>query len=82
VKVPEETSFYEEIGKDLALANEIVLIGHGTGKSNAAEFLMNCLNTHYSEVGRRARGTENADLSPLIESEIEAIAKKYKVGIV
>ena len=38
-RVPEEYSFYEEVAKDLALANEIVLIGHATGKSNAADFL-------------------------------------------
>src|SRR6202007_1710477 len=38
-RVPEEDSFYEEIAKDITRANEIVLIGHATGKSNAADFL-------------------------------------------
>ena len=37
--VPEEDWFYEEIAKDITRANEIVLIGHATGKSNAADFL-------------------------------------------
>ena len=73
-RVPEEASFYEEIAKDLMPANEIVLIGHGTGKSNAAEFLMNYLKTHHPEIAQRVRGVETADLSALSEPEIEAIA--------
>ena len=81
-RVPEETSFYEEIAKDLVPANEIVLIGHGTGKSNAAEFLMNYLKTHHPEIAQRVRGVETADLSALSEPEIEAIAKKHMIAVV
>lgn len=80
--IPEETSFYEEIAKHLAPAQEIVLIGHGTGKSDAAEFLMNYLKTHHSEIAQRVRGVETADLSALTEPEIEVIAKKYMIAVV
>lgn len=34
-RVPEETSFYDEVAKNLVPAQEIVLVGHGTGKSSA-----------------------------------------------
>lgn len=81
-RVPEEASFYEEIAKDLAPAVEIVLIGHGTGKSNAAEFLMNYLKTHHSEIAQRVRGIDIADLSALTEPEIEAIAKQHMIAVV
>ena len=81
-RVPEETSFYEEITKDLAAANEIVLIGHGTGKSSAVEFLMDYLKTHHSEIAQHVRGVETADLSALTEPEIEAIAKKHMIAVV
>jgi len=81
-RVPEETSFYEEIAKDLAPANEIVLIGHGTGKSSAVEFLMDYLKTHHSEIAQHVRGVETADLSALTEPEIEAIAKKHMIAVV
>jgi hypothetical protein len=80
-RVPEETSFYEEIAKELASANEIVLIGHGTGKSSAVEFLMDYLKTHHSEIAQRVRATETADLSALTEAEIEVIAKKYMIKV-
>ena len=76
-RVPEEDSFYEEIAKDITSANEIVLIGHATGKSNAAAVLKECLETHHRDISRRVIATENADLSAVTEPEIEALAKRH-----
>jgi hypothetical protein len=76
-RVPEETSFYEEVAKDLAHAAEVVLIGHGTGKSSAVDFLAEYLKTHHSEISKRVTATETADLSALTDPEIEEIAKKH-----
>jgi hypothetical protein len=76
-RVPEEDSFYEEIAKDIKPANEIVLIGHATGKSNAAEVLKEYLKTHHSDISARVIATENADLSAVTEPEIEALAKRH-----
>jgi hypothetical protein len=78
-RVPEEDSFYEEIAKDITPANEIVLIGHATGKSNAADFLKEYLKTHYPDISRRVIATENADLSAITEPEIEALAKRHMI---
>jgi hypothetical protein len=75
-RVPEEHSWYEAISQDLAHAGEIVLIGHGTGTSNAAEFLSAYLKSHHPETFQRIIATETVDLSALTEPEIEAIAKK------
>ena len=76
-RVPEETSFYEEVAKALVLATEIVLIGHGTGKSSAVDVLVAYLKRHRPEVSRRVVATETADLSALTEPEVEAIAKRH-----
>ena len=81
-RVPEEYSFYEEVAKDLGLANEIVLIGHATGKSNAADFLKEYLKTHHSDISRRIIATESADLSAVTEPEIEALAKRHMIAVV
>src|SRR5258708_31939152 len=62
-RVPEEVSFYEEIAKDITTANEIVLIGHATGKSNASDFLKEYFKTHHPDISRRHIATERADLS-------------------
>ena len=79
-RVPEEDSFYEEVAKDITPANEIVLIGHATGKSNAADFLKEYLKTHHSEISRRVIATESADLSAVTEPEIEALAKRHMIA--
>jgi stalled ribosome rescue protein Dom34 len=78
-RVPEEDSFYEEIAKDITPANEIVLIGHATGKSNAADFLKEYLKTHHPDISRRVIATESADLSAVTEPEIEALAKRRMI---
>jgi hypothetical protein len=81
-RVPEETSFYEEVAKALVPAEEIVLIGHGTGKSSAVEFLVEYLKKHHIDISRRIRATETADLSALTEPQIEAIAKQHFIAVV
>jgi hypothetical protein len=80
-RVPEDTVFYEQISKDLLDADEIVLIGHGTGKSSAAQFLLEYLKTHHVETFQRVIATETADLSALTEPEIEKIAKSHMIMI-
>ncbi len=81
-RVPEEDSFYEEVAEDITAANEIVLIGHATGKNNAAEFLKEYLKTHHPDISRRVIATESADLSAVTKSEIEALAKRHMIAAV
>ena len=81
-RVPEEDSYYEEVAKDIAPANEIVLIGHATGKSNAADFLKEYLKNHHPEIARRVIATESIDLSAVTEPEIEALAKRHMIPVV
>jgi DNA-binding MurR/RpiR family transcriptional regulator len=76
-RAPEDTAFYEQIAKGLASAKEIILIGHGTGKSNAAVFLAEYLKTHHSTVHQRITATETADLSAMTEPQMEQVAKKH-----
>jgi hypothetical protein len=76
-RVPEEDSYYEEISKDLAHAETIVLIGHATGKSSAVVFLSDYLKSHHPETFQRIIATETADLSALTPPELEQIARKH-----
>jgi hypothetical protein len=80
-RVPEETSFYEEVATALVPANEIVLIGSGTGKSSAVAVLVEYLQKHHANIFQRVKATETADLSALTEPEIEAIAKRYMTTV-
>jgi hypothetical protein len=76
-RVPEEPAFYEEVTKALVPAKEIVLIGHGTGKSSAVEALVEHLKKHRPDIFRNVVATETADLSALTAPDIEAIAKRH-----
>jgi hypothetical protein len=76
-RVPEEDSYYEEIAMELVHAEEIILVGHGTGKSSAAGFLAEYLKSHRPEEFQRIVATVTADLSALTEPQIEEIAKKH-----
>jgi len=78
-RVPEEDSFYEEVAQDVTPAHEIVLIGHATGKSNAADFLKEYLKTRHPDISRRVIAMESADLSAATEPEIEALAKRHMI---
>jgi hypothetical protein len=76
-RVPEEGSYYEEIAMDLVHAEEVILIGHATGKSSAVRFLTEYLKAHHPELLQRVVAIETADLSALTEPQIEEIAKKH-----
>jgi stalled ribosome rescue protein Dom34 len=80
--VPEVNSFYEDIAARLVRANEIVLIGHGTGKSSAVDFLAEYLKTHHHDISRHVLATETADLSALTDAELEAIAKQHMIAVI
>jgi hypothetical protein len=80
-RVPEETSFYEEVAKSLVPANEIVLVGHGTGKSSALNVLVEHLKNHHSELSRRVIATETVDLSALTATELESIANRLMTAV-
>jgi hypothetical protein len=76
-RVPEETSFYEEIAQALVAAHgSIVLVGHGVGKSSAVDVLLGHLKAHHPGLAQRIKGVEVVDLSALSEPQIEAIVRR------
>lgn len=76
-RVPEELSFYEEVAKDLAHADEIIVIGHATGTSSAGDFLLEYLKKRHSTIANRVIAVERVDLSALTDPEIEQLAKQH-----
>jgi hypothetical protein len=81
-RVPEDTAYYEDVAAALVPAKEIVLIGHGTGKSSALDVLVEHLKKQHIDIFQRVKATETADLSALTEPEIEAIAKRHMITVV
>jgi len=76
-RVPEEHSFYEEVAKDLANAGDIIIVGHATGTSSAANFLLEYLKKRHPTIASRIIATEKVDFSALTDPEIDQLAKQH-----
>ncbi len=76
-RAPEEQSFYEQVAKAIVHASEIVLIGHGTGNSSAADYLAEYLKTHHPETFKKIVARKTADLSALTEPQLMALAGEH-----
>lgn len=76
-RIPEDHDFYKAVAAEMKDAPVIVVIGHGTGKSDAAAFLVGYLEKHHSEIAARITGVEVADLSALTDPQIEALAERH-----
>ncbi|MGA2562141.1 MAG: hypothetical protein ABSF96_01135 [Steroidobacteraceae bacterium] len=75
-RAPEDAGFYQRIGDALAAGGKIVVVGHGTGKSNAAEHLSEYLRTHHRETYNRIVLEIGADLSAATTPQLLALAEQ------
>jgi hypothetical protein len=76
-RVPEDEGFYRQIAEKLADSEQIIVIGHGTGKSSAAEVLVEFLRTHFSVIASHVVAVESLDLSALTGPEIDREVKRH-----
>ena len=75
-RAPEDSSFYERIGTALAAGGRIVVVGHGTGKSNAAHHLIEYLRSHHPETYQRIVREVVADVSSMTPPQLLEIAQQ------
>ncbi|HVP34222.1 MAG TPA: hypothetical protein VMT09_11310 [Steroidobacteraceae bacterium] len=75
-RAPEEPAFYKRISDAVAAGGRIVVIGHGTGKSNAARHLIDYLRMHHSETYQRTVREIVTDLSAVTTPQLLALAER------
>ncbi|HTC16844.1 MAG TPA: hypothetical protein VK695_13660 [Steroidobacteraceae bacterium] len=75
-RAPEDADFYQRIGAALAAGGRIVVVGHGTGKSNAAQHLSEYLRTHHRETYQRVVREIGADLSAVTTPQLLELAEQ------
>jgi len=73
-RAPEDITFYQAIAAGLGRASSIVVVGHGTGKSNAANHLSDYLRTHHPALAKRIVRECVADLSSVTEPQLLKLA--------
>lgn len=75
-RAPEDPSFYERIAQAISTDGRIVVVGHGTGKSNAAHNLTEYLRSHHPETHRHVVRELVADLSSVTPLQLLEIAQQ------
>jgi glycerol dehydrogenase-like iron-containing ADH family enzyme len=75
-RAPEEPAYYETIAEAVALGGKIVVVGHGTGKSNAAHHLTDYLQSHHRETYLRVVRQMAADLSSITKPQLLELARQ------
>lgn len=73
---PEDAGFYQGIAAALGTGGGIVVVGHGTGKSNAAQRLTEYLRDHHRETHQRIVREVTADLSATTTPQLLALAEQ------
>ncbi len=74
-RAPEDPAFYRSINDALAAGRKIIVVGHGTGKSNAAQHLTEYLRTHHHETYVRIVREIGVDLSAITTPQLLALAQ-------
>ena len=72
----EDPAFYGHIAEALKPAGRIVIIGHGTGKSNAAHHLVEYLGKHHHEISRNLTVEEDVDVAGATVPQLLALGRK------
>jgi len=75
-RAAEDAGFYRRIGDALAGAGRIVIVGHGTDRSNAARHLTESLRTHHRETYQRVVREIGADLSAITRPQLLELAER------
>ena len=74
-RAPKDSTFYARIAVAVAVGAKIVVVGHGTGKSNAAHHLTEYLRTHHPDVYQRIVREVVVDLSSTTPPQLLEIAR-------
>lgn len=75
-RLPEDRAFYESIAQAVAAAGAVVLIGHGSGRSNAAHQLDAFLQKHHPDTARKVVCELVADLPGLTAPQLLELGRR------
>ncbi len=71
---PDDEAFFDAVAKALGGQEDIVIIGHGHGRSDEAAHLRAHLAKSHKDLGARVIGALAADLAGLTPGELAALA--------
>ena len=72
-----DKDYYEQIATILAPAGEILLVGHGSGKSNAVLKLIQHLERHHADIAKKIVGSLDVNVPAMTDGELLAAARAW-----
>ena len=70
-------AYFEEISKTLESAGEILLVGHGHGKSDAVLKFIQHLERHHANVAHKVVGSLDINVPAMTDGELLAAARAW-----
>jgi hypothetical protein len=77
LRSPEYLTYYQAIAATLTGAEEVLLMGNGTGASSAMAHLEDFLTTHHPEVAAKIVGSLTVDIEAFTEDELLGQARTF-----
>ncbi len=69
--------FFKTLAHELAPAAEVLLLGHGKGKSNASHIFFHYLEKHYRDVAAKVVADIRIDIDDITDAQLERLGELY-----
>lgn len=79
---PEDPEYLQQLTKLIETASQVLLVGHGTGRSDMREVLLKALRHHHPALVQKIVGVVTVDETRLTDAELLAFAEEYFSGTV
>jgi hypothetical protein len=76
----EDDAYYERVAINLKLAQRIVVLSDGKGRSNAGAYLVDYLERHHPAIAQRIVAVKRVDIAHLSDGEITAMGHALLAG--
>ncbi len=76
----EDDAYYERVSINLKLAQRIVVLSDGKGRSNAGSYLVDYLERHHPAIAQRIVAVKRVDIAHLSDGEIAAMGHALLAG--
>lgn len=71
-----EVDYFHDVAEILECVSTVVLLGHGTGKANAADRFAHHVNEHHKLVARKIAVTSNVNIPAMGDADIVTKARR------
>ncbi|MFA7324673.1 MAG: hypothetical protein WC005_09980 [Candidatus Nanopelagicales bacterium] len=72
-----DTAYWEAVAQALKDATDILLLGHGKGKSNASHVFAGYLESHHPDLAHKVIGELRCDIDSLTDAQLISFGRRF-----